>query len=76
MQASARSLPNEHYVSGKWRAFVPGAGVAQGRKVCSFKESFTRAKQDRRKGDVQLSSGQGPRTGPNMFLPRIQAPMF
>ena len=41
-------------MSGTWRAFVPGAGVAQGRKVCSFKESFTSAKQDRRNGDVHL----------------------
>ena len=41
-------------MSGKWRAFVPGAGVAQGRKVDSFKESFTSAKQDRRNSDVHL----------------------
>ena len=31
-----------------------GAGVAQGRKVCSFEESFTSAKEDRRNGDVHL----------------------
>ena len=41
-------------MSGEWRAFVPGAGVPQGRKVYSFKESFTSAKQDRRNSDVQL----------------------
>ena len=33
---------------------MPGAGVAQGRKVGSFKESFTSAKQDRRNSDVHL----------------------
>jgi hypothetical protein len=33
---------------------MPGAGVAQGRKVYSFKESFTRAKQDRRNSDVHF----------------------
>ena len=33
---------------------MPGAGVAQGRKVCTFEESFTRAEQDRRNCDVHL----------------------
>ena len=41
-------------MSGQWRAFAPAAGVAQGRKVCSFKESFASAKQDRCNGDVHL----------------------
>jgi hypothetical protein len=33
---------------------VPGAGVAQSRKIRSFEEPFTRAKQDRRNRDVHL----------------------
>ena len=41
-------------MSGKGRAFVPGAGVAQGRKVYSFKEPFTGAEQDRRNREVHL----------------------
>ena len=41
-------------MSGKRRAFVSGAGIAQGGKVYSFKEPFTSAKQDRRNGDVHL----------------------
>ena len=48
------SLPSNDHVSGKWRAFVPGAAVAQRWKVYSFKEPFTSAKQDRRDSDVHL----------------------
>ncbi len=52
--ASLWSLPGKNQVGGTWGALVPGAGVAQSRKVCSFEESFTRAKQDRRDSDVHL----------------------
>jgi hypothetical protein len=41
-------------MSGKLRAFVPGAGVAQGREVCSFEESFASGKQDQRHSGVHL----------------------
>src|SRR5690349_9097266 len=41
-------------MGGKWRAYVTGAGVAQGGKVRSFEESFTSGKQDRCNGDVHL----------------------
>ena len=41
-------------MSGKWRAFVPDAGVAKLGKIYSFKESFTSTKQYRRDGDVHL----------------------
>src|SRR5687767_8436766 len=53
-QASQRSLPSKNHVGGESRAFVPGAGVAQGRKIHSFEESFSGAEQDRRNSDVQL----------------------
>ena len=41
-------------MSGKWRAFAPGAGVAQGRKIDTFDESLTGAEQNWRYGDVHI----------------------
>lgn len=52
--ASPGSLARENQVSRKWRGFVSGATITQGRKVYFFEESFTRTKKDWRNGDVHF----------------------